>query len=423
MRPHFTLWLCTLLLAAPLVHADAPERQVTIDVGQSDGAAIRGADGRAIQAAIDYVAGLGGGTVRVGEGRFALRTCLTMRSGVRLAGSGERTVLVLDEGFRTTLSVDGDANQRQVTVADPSGLAIGDRLLIGDEHNGSGFGLTSTQIVGRDGPNTFVISEPLRDDCMVQRHAWVERNVPAIGGWGIRDAAIDGFAIEGNVGHTSCAKRDGCRHGGIYLFECDNIAIRHCTVRNFNGDGISFQVSRKVTVEDCLAEKNAGHGLHPGSGSKEPTVQRNRSIGNGDDGIYVCWRVQHGLFDSNETAGNGGVGISIGHKDSDNLFRGNRMISNKGAGLAFRREDEAMGAHRNVFEGNTILDNTGGCILIRGKHDDLVFRGNTIGYSEAPADQQKPQQRHAIASDGLAERIVAEGNDLKNAVAEVGRVK
>jgi hypothetical protein len=300
---------------------------------------------------------------------------------------------------------------------------VGDRVLIGDDRDGSGFGLTSAQIVGREGANTFLISEALRGDYMVQRHAWVERNVPGVGGWGIRDAAIEALAIEGNVGRTSCAKRDGCRHGGIYLFECENVAIRGCVVRNFNGDGISFQVSRKVTVEDCLAEKNVGHGLHPGSGSQEPTVRRNRSLANGEDGIYVCWRVQHGLFDANETAGNAGVGISIGHKDSDNLFKGNRLTGNKGAGLAFRREDEAMGAHRNVFEGNTILDNAGGCVLIRGKHDDLVFRGNTIGYSEAPADQPKAQPRYAIASDGQSQRIVAEGNELKNAASEVGRVK
>src|SRR4029077_19976017 len=122
MRPHYTLWLCTLLLAAPLARAETPERQVMIEVGQRDGVAIRGEDGRAIQAAIDYVASLGGGTVRVGEGRYALRTCLTLRSGVRLVGSGEKTVLMLDEGFRTVLSVDGDANQRQITVADASGL-------------------------------------------------------------------------------------------------------------------------------------------------------------------------------------------------------------------------------------------------------------------------------------------------------------
>ena len=407
-----------VLLLAALVHG-APVEQVVIEVGKSDGT-IRGDDHRVIQAAIDYVGSLGGGTVRVGPGRYTLRTCLMLRSGVKLIGSGEQTVLVLADGFRTTLAVDADANQREVTVADPSGFAIGDRVLIGDDQQAWGFRVTSAQIIGRNGPATFALSEPIRDDSMVQRRGWIERNTPAIGGWSIRDASIEGFVIEGDRGRTTCPKRDGCRHGGVYLFECDNIFIRRCVVRNFNGDGISFQVSRQVVVEDCLAEKNAGHGLHPGSGSQEPTLRRNRSVGNGEDGMFVCWRVQRGVFETNEMAGNDGVGISIGHKDSDNLFRGNRMMGNKGAGLSFRPETEAMGAHRNVFEGNTILDNGAdapACIVIRGRHDDLVFRGNTIGFTT-------PGKRlPAIATDGQAQRLVMEKNDLKNAGAEMMRLE
>jgi hypothetical protein len=50
-----------------------------------------------------------------------------------------------------------------------------------------------------------------------------------------------------------------------------------------------------------------------------------------------------------------------------------------------------MGAHRNVFENNRILDNALGkessaaaaAIVIQGPHHDLVFRGNQIGNSRA----------------------------------------
>ena len=47
--------------AVAMVHADPPTR-IVVDVGQREGA-IRGEDHRAIQAAIDYAANLGGGTV------------------------------------------------------------------------------------------------------------------------------------------------------------------------------------------------------------------------------------------------------------------------------------------------------------------------------------------------------------------------
>ena len=53
-----------------------------------------------------------------------------------------------------------------------------------------------------------------------------------------------------------------------------------------------------------------------------------------------------------------------------------------------------MGAHRNVFEKNRILDNAAGkergsaggaAIVIQGPHHDLVFRENEIGNSRADA--------------------------------------
>ena len=229
------------------------------------------------------------------------------------------------------------------------------------------------------------------------------------------NAIVEGLTIEGNRAHAQ--PLNGCRGGGIYLFESADVAIRHCTVQNYNGDGISFQVSQRVVVEDCQVENNAGLGLHPGSGSQNPVVRRNVSVRNGSDGLFVCWRVKHGVFEGNEIRENGGAGISIGHKDSDNVFRKNEVTANARSGVLFRSETEAMGAHRNVFENNVILDNGLGAdgklraepILIQGVHRDLQFRGNTIGFSKA-IESDRPAVRIAPASTGL----VFDGNDLRN---------
>jgi hypothetical protein len=138
-----------------------------------------------------------------------------------------------------------------------------------------------------------------------------------------------------------------------------------------------------------VCENNLGLGLHPGSGSQRPVLRRNRAAGNGGDGLFVCWRVKHGLFEGNELCGNKGAGVSIGHKDTDNVFRGNTVTGNAQTGVLFRGEAEAMGAHRNVFENNRIVDNGAPAgstpalpnVVIRGTHHDLVFRDNTIGYT------------------------------------------
>jgi parallel beta-helix repeat protein len=355
------------------------EVRVGIDAGD-----IRGSDNRALQAAVDYVAGLGGGTVRIGPGRYVMRNALKLRDHVQIVGVPGETVLVACDGLTCPLTADGDANERQITVADPNGFRIGDGVAIQQTGSG-GFEVTTATLTAQVGPNTFRISAPLYLDYMVARKASAKLAFPVVGGWNVKDVVIDGLTIDGN--REKAQELNGCRGAGIFLFESERVTIRNCTVRNYRGDGISFQVSNHVTVEDCLSENHTGLGIHPGSGSQEPIVRRCRSFGNGQDGLYVCWRVKHGLFEQNEIRGNDRCGISIGHKDTDNLFRDNTVVGNGTAGVLFRQEAEAMGAHRNVFESNRILDNgtkskngaAQAAIVIQGHHHDLVFRANTIG--------------------------------------------
>jgi parallel beta-helix repeat protein len=298
-----------------------------------------------------------------------------------------QTILSVSDGARSLLSCDGDCNERQISLAEPGGFRVGDGVAIGDRSHGGGFGVTTATLIGQVDERTFRISAPLYFDYMVADKATATRAYPAVGAWQARNILIEGLTIDGN--RERAEPLNGCRGGGIYLFECEDVTIRNCVVREYPGDGISYQVSQRVTVEGCRAERNAGLGIHPGSGSQNGRVRRCQSIGNGGDGLFVCWRVKHALFEENEIRGNSGAGISIGHKDTDNLFRHNTITGNGKAGVLFRGESEAMAAHRNRFEGNIILDNataagdtTPAGIVIHGPHHDLVFQANTIGHSQ-----------------------------------------
>ncbi len=362
----------------------AAER-ASIVVGADEGD-VRGADGRALQAAVDYVANLGGGTVRIGAGRYEMRNALVLRDNVHVVGVPGETTLVARDGAVVPLAADGDANQREITVADPTGLEIGDGVFIVDDNSG-GFIDTTATLTARVDENTFRISRPLYVDYMVSNNARAKQAFPVVGAWQVRNASVEGLAIDGN--RENCESVGGCRAAGIYLFECEDVAIRDCVVANYDGDGISFQVSQRVTVEDCVCHDNASIGIHPGSGSQDPTVRRNRSYGNGTDGLFVCWRVKRGIFEANALNDNDRHGISIGHKDTDNRFVENEITSNARSGVMFRNESEAMGAHRNVFERNRILDNGGdedAPVLMRGHHHDVAFRENVIGYADGERD-------------------------------------
>ena len=64
---------------------DRPHLRVGIKEGD-----MVGADNRALQAAVDYIAGLGGGVVEIGAGEFLMRDSLHLRANVTVKGTPAR---------------------------------------------------------------------------------------------------------------------------------------------------------------------------------------------------------------------------------------------------------------------------------------------------------------------------------------------
>jgi hypothetical protein len=382
------LCICDLLVAGNEVRDFSPkpqEEQVPramhsamaelprVTVGHKE-ADLVGSDNRVLQAAVDYVAGLGGGTVEIGEGEYLMRDSLHLRPNVTVRGVTGKTILRKAAGVISPLAIDGDFGEEQITVQNPDGFAAGCGVAIWDK-NAGGFHTTVARITGQNG-NTFSISKPLMADCMVDGGAKAATVFPVVSAYDTEGVRIENLVIEGNK--DANVQLNGCRGAGVFLYRAFGTVISGCTVRNYNGDGISFQQSNDVTVTDCVSEDNAVLGIHPGSGSQRPTVRRCTARRNGSDGLFLCWRVRHGLFEDNLLEENGQFGISIGHKDSDNLLRRNIVRLNKQNGVFFRNESLGMAPHRNRLEENTIENNGGAEIRIRGEVNDLTFVKNTI---------------------------------------------
>lgn len=394
------------------MHGHMAERpRITVGLRDAD---LTGADQRVLQAAVDYVAGLGGGTVEIGAGEFLMRDSLHLRANVTVRGQGTQTVLRKAKAATSPLELDGDYGEEQITVELPEGFAVGDGVAIRDK-NAGGFHATVARITGRSG-NTFSISLPLNSDCMVADGAHAATVFPVISGQHLDGVRIENLTVEGNRAEN--VHLDGCRGGGIFLYRCPGAVIERCTVRRFNGDGISFQQSNDVTVRDCVSEDNASLGFHPGSGSQRPVVRGCLARGNGEDGLFLCWRVKHGLFEDNTLEGNGRFGISIGHKDTDNLLRRNRVIGNGADGIFFRNETEGMAGHRNRIEDNLIENNgakePAAGIRVRGETGDLVFRGNTI--RDTRAGDARTQTVGIKLEEGVGP-VTTEANRIEAATA------
>ena len=380
-----------------------PAVRVTVGLRDAD---IIGSDNRALQAAVDYVGNLGGGVVEVGPGEFLMRDSLHLRSRVTVRGAGERTVLKKDREHRSALAADGDFGEAAITVKETNGFAIGGGVYVASKSQRNFHGVCATVLNGRG--NYFTLTRAMNADIMVSDGGFAATAFPVISGYNLQEARVESLSVDGNRSENP-TKVDGCRTAGIFLYRGDNCVISNCVVRDYNGDGISFQQSNDVKVDRCIVERCAGFGLHPGSGSQRPSVTNCRAVGNGDDGFFFCWRVRGGVAEGNWLEDNGGYGMSIGHKDSDNFVRRNTIVRNKRGGVYWRAEAEAMAAHRVTFEHNIIRDNEGWGLFVDGATDGTIIRHNTI------EDSGDGRQKTGIRVGRQAGRVTLEQNTVKAA--------
>ena len=393
------------------MHSEMAHRPL-ITVGLKD-ADLIGKDNRVLQAAVDYIAGLGGGTVQILEGEYLMKDSLHLRPHVTVSGTAGKTILKKAASRESLLALDGDFGEEQITLQNSEGFEIGSGVAVWDSRAG-GFHTTVGRITGKTG-HTVSISMPLNADCMVQNGARAATVFPVVSGYHLEGAAVKDVVIEGNK--SSNLHLNGCRGAGIFLYRGFGTVIENCVIRNYAGDGISFQQSNDVIVRDCVSEGNTHLGLHPGSGSQRPHIVNNTARNNGEDGLFLCWRVRHGLFENNLLENNGRFGISIGHKDTDNLLRHNTIRFNNRSGVYFRNESYGMAGHRNRLEGNLIENNAvsgeGAGIRIRGETEGLQFIGNII-QDTRPVDRQS--QKVGVLIESEVGDVTLEKNQNKSIV-------
>lgn len=378
---------------------------VTVGPRQAD---LTGSDERVLQAAVNMVKRAGGGTVRVLPGEYRLRNAVRLESGVRILGSGADSVLIKEASFTTKISEDSDWYEQEVTVADAGPLRVGDGVCIraANPHH-SGKTVLKRTLVARSG-NRFKLDKALRDNIWLKCEPTLSTLFPILTGEEISDIAIENIALDGNRSNNQ--NLDGNHAGCIFFQDCNRIAIRRVIARNYNGDGMSWQICHDVTVEDCHSHGHSGLGLHPGSGSQRSLMRRNVSEDN-DIGIFFCWGVRFSVAEGNLLRNNRGSGISIGHRDNDNIVRDNEVVGSGKVGVLFRRESvAAFHARRTRLEGNRILD-TGGedgiGIDIRGETGPAEIVNNQVRERRAPA------KRTGIRMEAGVRGIRLEGNTLE----------
>ena len=362
------------------------DERFTLTVGEKSGDLVGNSD-RVIQAALDYVARLGGGTVNVLPGTYTFRNAVVLPSGVRLLGSGTDSVVTRGPSARTTLTNDSDWYDQEVTLRDSGDFKVGDGVVFqatNPDHGGST--VIKRTLISRTG-NRFKLNDGLRENLWISGQPTCASLFPLLTSEHTADVRIENITLDGN--RENCENFNGNYGGCIFLQDCNRYTIHGVTTRNYNGDGISFQICHDVVVENCHSHDNSDLGVHPGSGSQRPILRGNRMERN-SQGLFWCWGVKYGLAERNIIDGNRLYGISIGHNDTDNVMRNNEIRNSGTFGILFRDESRGLDfwANRNVIE-NNVIENSGGddgvAIEVTGRTRDLRLVGNTVAETRGAA--------------------------------------
>jgi hypothetical protein len=382
-----------------------PRKPPTVITVGGENADIQGFTNEAIQRAIDALPAEGG-EVKMSPGLFKIKAPVKLVSNMKLSGSGDKTLLQRIDGYRSRFVVDADFGELKIEVENASGFEAGMSFQIKDDTNAECWDVTTgviTDIVG----NTLYIDTHLIRDYDAEQNGIVTNAGSCVLAYGIENALMSHFKIEGNKEKNDLL--DGCNGGGIAILRSKNVTVDDVQVNNFNGEGITWQITEHIAIRNSEIANCTNMGLHPGTGSPNSVIVNNNTHHN-KIGLFLCWRVQHTVVENNSIHHNQEFGISTGHKDSDVVFESNHIYENGMHGVCFRDEDAKNSPHRTSLVKNTIENNgtaKGGYgILIEGRSKDVVLEGNII------RDNKNGTQKAAIFIGANAPPVKEQKNTM-----------
>ena len=391
------------------------KQNITLTVGQTEGD-LRGTDDRIIQAGIDYLSRLGGGTLQILPGVYNIKNAIYLSSNITIKGSGESTVLKMAAGFVTPIIRNMDGGEFGVQVKDPSGFTPGRGIMLRTTAKAAWaidvFKATVTRIDG----DIVYFDRIANKDFQLVKKCTAATIYPLLTAENADNVTVEDLVLDGNKAMNEHI--NGNFSGAVFLHYCNNWNFKNVTAKDYDGDGFSWQTCNDIHFDNCKALNNTDLGFHPGTGSQRPVIANCISNGN-SQGIYFCWGVSDGFVENCSLKDNVLYGISIGHRDTDNLIQNSLIENNKEVGILFRKDedDDFFAGNRNLIR-NCIIkdngsDNKGIGIDVRKGTKDITFENNKF------INSQNGNQKTGIQISKDAERIKSAGNTFERTDTEI----
>jgi len=323
-----------------------------------------------------------GGVVVVDPGTYTLQAAVSLRSGVRLTGSGAASVLRHDDAISANLTASATAAQDYVDVGVETLFLEGMDIIVRDNDTDMG-NVVQRRIVSVDRvnfDNRLFLDAALGRDLDHQNNGLVANTFPVIradgytAGTAIVDVTIDTLYVDGN--RSGVPIFFAIQQAGILFGKVSNSVVRDMVVVDSSYDGISDQgtdtLPRNNLIENNTVINCAGFGIHLGSNNRGTTVSGNSVSGSGNFGMFFCIGVQYATVINNVFADGLDHGIAgIGPLETDNLILGNVVTGNAGHGI------EALDVGTNTIAGNYVAHNGGDGIHLE-RTTDFQLSGNTV---------------------------------------------
>jgi parallel beta-helix repeat protein len=387
-------------------------QKISVTVGQGEGD-FQGNDDKILQAAVDYVSNLGGGTVNILPGTYTMYNSLFPRANIVIRGSGDKTILFKSPGISSKIIREADWFEYCVQVENPDGFTPGCGLALStDDKNPRQVSLfTVTAVRG----NVLYLDKLTEENFWMMDGARASTRFSIIHGWKVDDVIIEDLVLDGNMAENEHINDNFA--AAVFMQYCNRWNFKNVTARNYNSDGFSFQVCDDIHFEECYSLNNADLGFHPGSGSQRPVFKRCVANGN-SQGFFWCWGACDGIAEDCTASGNRRYGINFGHRDTDNIIRNCTIENNGEIGILFRKEvNEYRTGDRNIIENCVIRDNGGEG---PGLGIDIQWKTSDITISDCKFENSNGgPQKTGIRISAEAQRITLESNSFTGSAVKV----
>jgi len=199
-------------------------QDLVLTIGQTEGD-LKGNDDKIIQAGIEYLNRVGGGTLRILPGVYNLRNAIYLRPNITLQGSGERTVLRKADSVVTALARDSDWFEYGVQVHDAEGFVPGGGIMLRSKT-----GTADWQYDVLRATVTAIHGDILFLDRLTRENFWIEKDAtaatifPILTAENVDNVVVEDIVLDGN--RVNNEHVDGNFAGAIFVQHCDGGASR-----------------------------------------------------------------------------------------------------------------------------------------------------------------------------------------------------